>query len=309
MEYRTLARTGLRVATIGMGCWAIGGDAWGPVEDRDSEDAIRRAVELGVNFFDTADVYGRGHSEELVGRALKERRDDVVIATKVGLWDSHRDVVPNIYSDPQLLIERADESLRRLQTDRIDVYQCHLWWDENTETFLEAFEALKAQGKIRFYGVSTNDVDHLRHFNQHGTCDVVQFDYSILNRTPEEELLPYAQEENIGTIVRGPLRMGLLTGKFTPDSTFPEGDVRNAWPDEPWWRESLEKVERLRSLANGTSLGEIALRFVLNHPAVHVAIPGAKNPAQIEANVRAGEGRLGPEAVRLIEEIAPVAAA
>ena len=306
MEYRVLGKTGIEVSAIGMGCWAIGGDAWGPVEDRDSLAAMERALELGVTFFDTADVYGRGHSEELVGRALKDRRDDVVIATKVGLWDSHRDVSPNIYSDPALIIERCEASLRRLQTDRIDVYQCHLWWDENTEAFLEAFDRLKEQGKIRFYGVSTNDAEHLRHFNQNATCDVCQFDYSILNRTPEQELLPYCQEAGIGTIVRGPLRMGLLTGKFTLETTFPEGDVRRRWPEEPWYRESIEKVERLRSLADGNRrLSEIALRFVLNHPAVHVAIPGAKNPAQIEANAAAADGQLSSDDLALIDEVAP----
>ena len=310
MEYRTLGRTGIEVSTIGMGCWAIGGDAWGPVEDRDSEAAIRRALALGVTFFDTADVYGRGHSEELVGRALADRRDDVVISTKVGLWDSHRDRVPNIYSDPALIVECCEASLRRLGTDRIDVYFCHLWWDENTEAFLDAFERLKEQGKIRAYGVSTDDADHLRHFDQNGTCDVVQFDYSILNRKAERALLPYCQENDIGTVVRGPLRMGLLTGKFSRETTFAEGDVRHAWPSEPWYGESIERVERLKALQNGHgSLGEIALRFVLNHPAVHTAIPGAKTPAQIEANAAAGDGRLRPEELALIDEIAPVAAA
>ncbi len=205
-----------------------------------------------------------------MGRALGERRDEVVIATKVGLWDSHRDVSPNIYSDPGLIIERCEDSLRRLQTDRIDVYFCHLWWDENTDAFLAAFDELKRQGKIRAYGVSTDGIDHLRHFDKHGTCDVLQVDYSIFNRAAERELLPYCQQRNIGTVIRGPLYKGLLTGKFDEDSAFPEGDIRHDWPERAWYREALAKVDRLRALAeDGRELSHVALQFVLAHPAVH----------------------------------------
>ena len=309
MDYVTLGKTGLTVSRIGFGAWAIGGDAWGPVEDRESLATIERALELGVTFFDTADVYGRGHSEELLGRALEGRRDEVVISTKVGLWDSHADRKPNVYSDPQLIVDCCEASLRRLRTDRIDVYFCHLWWNENVEAFLDAFERLKAAGKIRSYGVSTDDVAHLRHFNQDGTCEVVQLDYSILKRGPERELLPYAQAENLGTVVRGPLRMGLLSGKFDASTTFPEGDVRHAWPDEAWYREALETVEGLRSLTtDGRPLAELALRFVLRHPAVHVAIPGAKTPAQIEANAAAGDGGLRDDELARIDDLAPAPA-
>ncbi len=307
MQYRTLGRTGLEVSTIGFGGWAIGGDAWGPVEDRQSLAAIERALELGVTFFDTADVYGRGRSEELLGRALGGRRDDVVVCTKVGLWDSHVDRKPNIYSDPALIVECCEASLRRLGTDRIDVYLCHLWWDENTEAFLEAFEQLRTAGKIQHYGVSTDTPSHLRHFDQDGTCDVVQLDYSILKRDAERELLPYAQEQRIGTIVRGPLRMGLLTGKFDADTTFPEDDVRHGWPDEPWYRDAIETVERLRPLAQDErSLGQLALGFVLSHPAVHVAIPGAKTPEQVEGNAAAADTPLRADERARIEALAPV---
>jgi aryl-alcohol dehydrogenase-like predicted oxidoreductase len=300
-----LGRTGIRVSRIGFGAWAIGGDAWGPVEDAESLAAIDRALELGVTFLDTADVYGRGHSEELLGRALTGRRDEVVIATKVGLWDSHVDRKPNIYSDPDAIIRCCEASLRRLGTDRIDVYLCHLWWDENTEAFLEAFARLVRDGKVRACGVSTNDIAHLRHFDRDGTCDVVEFDYSILNREPERELLPYCRGRGIGTIVRGPLKMGLLSGKFDASSRWPEGDVRHDWPGEPWYREALGTVERLRPLApHGMSLAELALRFVLEQDGVDVAIPGAKTPAQVEGNVRAADGRLGPVRLDAIREAA-----
>jgi aryl-alcohol dehydrogenase-like predicted oxidoreductase len=304
MEYRELGRTGLKVSTIGMGCWAIGGDAWGPVDDRDSTAAIDRALELGINLFDTADVYGRGRSEELVGGVLNGRRGDAIIATKVGLWHSGGDR-PNAYTRPEMVIESCEASLRRLQTDRIDVYQCHLWWDENTEVFVEAFERLKTDGKIGAYGVSTNDIDHLKHFDQNRTCEIHQFDYSILNRSAERELLPYAHDRGMGTLARGSLRMGILTGKFTPETTFPEGDVRREWLEQDWYGEQLADAEQLKQLANGRRLSQVALAFVLAHPAVSTTIPGAKTPEQIEQNAAAANIRLSDEDRRLIDEVAP----
>jgi aryl-alcohol dehydrogenase-like predicted oxidoreductase len=300
----TLGRTGIEVSRIGFGAWAIGGDAWGPVDDAESTAAIERALELGVTFFDTADVYGRGRSEELLGRALRGRRDEVVLSTKVGLWDSHVDRKPNLYSDPDLIVRCVEASLRRLGTDRVDVLFCHLWWDENTEAFLDAFDRLKREGKARATGVSTDDVAHLRHFDRDGGCDVVQFDLSILNRDAERELLPYARERGIGTVVRGPLHKGLLSGKFDEATRWPEGDVRHGWPDEPWYRDALGTVARLRPLErDDRPLSQVALAWVLAQDGVDVAIPGAKTPAQVEANARAADAGLSAD------ELAAVAAA
>jgi myo-inositol catabolism protein IolS len=310
MEYRDLGRTGLKVSEIGFGAWAIGGDAWGPVEDADSLAAIERALELGINFIDTADVYGDGRSESLVSRAIGGRRDEVVLSTKGGLMGHHRDPEREpVYDRPEMIIEALEASLRRLNTDHVDVYFCHIWWDkhEETEAFIEAFERLKRDGKVRAAGVSTNDLDHIEHFNRDGGLDVVQLDYSILNREPEREILPYLQEHRIGAVVRGPLRMGILTGKFSEDTTFPEGDIRRNWPAERWFKDNLEKVERLRSLEDGKTLGQLALRYVLNHPAVSVAIPGAKTLAQVEANAAASvRPLLSEEDLRLIREVSPL---
>jgi aryl-alcohol dehydrogenase-like predicted oxidoreductase len=305
VQYRSLGRTGIEVSTVGMGCWAIGGDAWGPVDDETSLAAIARALELGVTLFDTADVYGRGRSERLLGKALRGKRDGAVIATKVGLWHTGSDI-PNGYTSPELVVESCEASLRRLETDRIDVYQCHLWWDENTEVFLEAFERLKADGKIRAAGVSTNEVDHLKHFDRDGACEILQFDHSIVNRAPELELLPYAAERRLGTLARGSLRMGILTGRMSSETTFPEGDVRRVWPDTDWYPEQIALAERLKPLADGDrSLTQVALAFVLSHPAVSTTIPGAKSPAQVEENAAAAEVRLSEEDRRRIDEIAP----
>ena len=310
MEYRDLGRTGLRVSEIGFGAWAIGGDAWGPVEDADSLAAMERALELGINFIDTADVYGDGRSESLVSRVISGRRDEVVVSTKGGLMGHHREPEREpVYDRPEKVIEALDASLRRLNIDHVDVYFCYIWWDkpEETEAFIEAFGRLKRDGKVRAVGVSTNDPDHIEHFNRDEGLDVVQLDYSILNREPEREILPYLQEHGIGVVVRGPLRMGILTGKFSEDTTFPEGDIRRSWPGQQWFRESLEKVERLRPLEDGRTLGQLALRYVLNHPAVSVAIPGAKTPAQVEANAAASvRPLLSEDDLQLIQEVSPL---
>ncbi len=310
MEYRYLGRTGLRVSEIGFGAWAIGGDAWGPVEDADSLAAMDRALELGINFIDTADVYGEGRSESLVAKAIRGRRDEVVLSTKGGLMGHHREPEREpVYDRSEKVVEALESSLRRLKTEYVDVYFCHIWWDkhEETEAFIEAFERLKKDGKVRAAGVSTNDLDHIKHFDRDRGLDAVQLDYSILNREPEREILPYLQERGIGVVVRGPLRMGILTGKFSEDTTYPQGDIRKHWPQERWFRESLKKVERLRPLEDGRTLGQIALGYVLNHPAVSVAIPGAKTPAQVEANAAASARPLLSEKdLGLIQEVSPL---
>jgi myo-inositol catabolism protein IolS len=160
-------------------------------------------------------------------------------------------------------------------------------------------------------GVSTDDLEYIKHFNRDGGIDVVQVEYSILNRKAERAILPYLQEHGIGAVIRGPLQKGLLTGKFTSESRFPEGDVRHDWPKEPWFQERVAQVERLRPLERpDQTLGQLALRFVLNHPVVSVAIPGAKTPAQVKANAAASvRPLLSEEARQLIDEVAPPAAA
>jgi aryl-alcohol dehydrogenase-like predicted oxidoreductase len=293
MEYRVLGKTGLNVSTVSIGLWAIGGDAWGPVNDEDSLAAMQKAWELGVNFYDTADVYGRGRSEGLLARFVKNvPRDKIYIATKVGLWRKGSER-PNPYTDPAMVIEECEASLQRLGIDYIDVYQDHLWWDENTEVFATAFLKLKEQGKIRFGGVSTNDFTYIRHFDEAmDGMDTLQIDYSFLNRRPEQDALPYCQEHNIGVIVRGPLAMGKLTGKFNSETTFPEGDVRRGWTSPEHkanFLNDLERAEKLRFLTNGRTMSQAALAYVLAHPAVSTAIPGAKTPQQVIDNVGAVE--------------------
>jgi myo-inositol catabolism protein IolS len=311
MNYRNLGKSGIEVSEIGFGAWAIGGDAWGPVVDSQSIHAMNRALELGINFIDTADVYGSGHSETLVAKVIKGKRENIIVSTKGGLWGHHRDPkgIP-VYDRPEKIVEACEASLRRLETDYIDVYFCHLWWDkhEETEAFMRAFEILKRDGKIRAAGVSTENFDYIKHFNRDSGIDVIQMDYSILNRSTEKALLPYAQEHEIGVVVRGPLKMGVLTGKFSRNTIFPEGDIRKNWPTEHWFQDSLEKVDRLRKLENDDrKLGQVALRYVLNHPAVSSAIPGAKTTEQVEANASASvRPLLSEEDQQLINEVAPL---
>jgi myo-inositol catabolism protein IolS len=307
MQYRILGKTGLNVSIIGMGLWAIGGDAWGPVDDENSLAAMQKAWELGVNFYDTADVYGRGRSEGLLARFLKNvPRDKIYVATKVGLWRKGSER-PNPYTDPAMIMEECEASLQRLGIDHIDVYQDHVWWDENTEVFAEAFLKLKQQGKIRFGGVSTNDFNYIRHFDEAmNGMDTLQIDYSILNRRPEKDALPYCLERNIGVIVRGPLAMGKLTGKFTSETTFPEGDVRRGWTS-PEHRANfirdLEFAEKLRFLENGRTMAQAALAYVLAHPAVSTVIPGAKTPEQVADNVGAIDRQLTEEEMARLRQV------
>jgi aryl-alcohol dehydrogenase-like predicted oxidoreductase len=255
-------------------------------------DAIDAALDAGINFFDTADVYGGGHSEELLGRAMKGRRDQFVIATKIGWLDFDGEAGRSAYDTVDKLVAGVESNLRRLQTDTIDVIQSHIdFRDPTMEVFVAGFQKLQREGKVRAYGVSTSNFDYLKAFNSDGGCATLQIDYSILNRTAEAEIFPYCAAQDIGVIVRGPLAMGILTGKFTAGWTFPEDDWRRRWQETPEERETflqdLEKVERLRPLAKDRTLAQLALQFVMAHPAVTAAIPGAKNPRQLRDNVQA----------------------
>ncbi len=300
MEYRTFGKAGWRVSAVGVGCWQFGGaimldgrpDGWTGISDNESLATIQRAVELGINFFDTADMYGWGRSEEIVGKTLKPYRDRVFIATKVGFW--HDDQNRRTFNESKDYILRAcDASLRRLQTDRIDLYQCHLWRTERWTEFLDAFETLQKQGKIRFYGVSTLDFDMVQRFNERNRLASVQSNYSLLDRHVEKETLPYCKARGIAFVARGPLAMGKLSGKLTKNHKFDADDIRNKWlknDDRKNFERDIDTVERLKPIAQkcGCNIAELALRFVLSHSAVSLAIPGTKNRTQLERNAAGG---------------------
>jgi aryl-alcohol dehydrogenase-like predicted oxidoreductase len=309
MIQRVLGKTGWTVGAIGYGAWGIGGQ-WGNVEDQIGIDSIRAALDSGVNFFDTADAYGEplGRSEELLKAALKGVRDRVILATKVGNF-ARRHGHGLSFATPDHVYLCCDASLYRLGTDFIDLYQCHLGNAPDYTIFLEAFETLIQRGKIRAYGISTNSMTAAELFNRHGKCASIQLEYSVVNRAVEKDLLPYCQKHNIGVIVRGPLAKGVLSGKFTPQSRF-DDSVREKWNSGELHEKFLSQlrvVEKLRFLDKpGRNLAQAALQFVIAHPAVSAAIPGAKSAEQARCNAAAGEQPMTDTELTQINQVTPL---
>ena len=305
MEYRRLGKTGWDVSAVSMGCWALGGQ-WGEISESQAVDTVRAARDAGINFFDTADAYGLGQSEIYLGKALQYDRHQVYVATKVGNW-GRRLGDPLSYKSIYSILNCCDASLYRLGTDYIDLYQCHIQKPDQPELFVEAFERLVEQGKIRRYAISTDDLDSLKALNAHGECASCQIRYSILDRAAEEHLLPYCRENDIGVLLRGPISQGLLADKFTTETRF-DDQVRQKWnPGESARKEfesRLATVAKLREiLAPGQSMTHLALQFVLEHPAVTCAIPGMKSPEQAGDNAAAANGTLTKGQLAQIHEI------
>jgi aryl-alcohol dehydrogenase-like predicted oxidoreductase len=280
------------VSEVGFGAWAIGGNkhghSYGPTDNAASLKAIAKALELGCTFFDTADIYGHGLSEKLLGQALQKRRQECVIATKVGNDFYHGPVHQNF--DPDYIRTAVDKSLERLRTDYVDLYQLHnppLMMLQRGEHYA-VLEELKQAGKIRYYGVSVHDAYEGEMAIRTGKPDAIQVVYNLLRSDAREELFPLAQEHDIGLIVREPLASGMLTGKYSADTTFPDGDIRAAWPHE-YMVMQVQLVDKLRGLAiaGQRTLAQTALRFVLDAAAVSVVIPGTKSVAQAEENCTA----------------------
>ena len=305
MERRRLGRTGIEVGEIGFGAWAISGRGYGPTDDRTSMRALHRALDLGVDFIDTADAYGDGHSEELVGRVLRERRDRrVVVATKVG-WDFYggRGLVSNLRRDYIRFAVR--QSLRRLGRDVIDIYQVHdsdpAAMDDNG--VFDTMEELKREGLVRFWGVSAARWEDGLYALEHAEPDVLQVAYNIFDQEPSRRLLPLAAERGVAVIAREPLACGLLTGKYGPSSTFGPRDHRGAWSSAVL-AEAQRRLKMLDFLRTPQrTLVQAAIRFALAHPAVGVVIPGAKTPQQVEENVGAARVRLEADEVAKLKEL------
>ncbi|RMH14269.1 MAG: aldo/keto reductase [Gammaproteobacteria bacterium] len=296
------------MSVIGFGAWGIGGQ-WGKVEIDQAIDAMNAAYDAGVNFFDTADAYGLpfGDSEHMVGKAFQGKRDKVYIATKVGNF-LRRYGKPLPYEDPATVELCCDSSLFRLKTDYIDLYQCHIGDCTEPDVFLEAFDRLIDKGKIRAFGISSNRLDVIQGFNRDGRCTSAQIDYSYINRSAERDVLPYCHEHGIGTIIRGPLRKGICAGKFTADTTFTDS-VRERWNSGEGRKQFLKELaiaERVRFLERpDRTMARAALQFVISHPAVTTAIPGAKNREQALANAEAGNNTLTPEELEKVRGLTP----
>lgn len=313
MRYRTLGRTGLKVSEIGYGAWGIGGAQWLGGDDRESLAALRRALELGLNFIDTALAYGDGHSERLVGQVVREAPQPVYVATKVPpknrLWPARpgigiREVFPYDY-----IIQCTEQSLRNLGLDHVDLQQLHVWNPEwiHEEDWRRAFEDLKRSGKVRFVGVSINDhqPDSALELIETGLIDTVQVIYNIFDQSPERRLFPLCQQRNIGVIARVPFDEGALTGQITAQSQFDPRDFRSFYFRGDRKRQVEERVAALRRDLAGVEgdLPEIALRFCLSHPAVSTVIPGMRKVRHVEANLAVSDkGPLDEQVLAILKK-------
>jgi aryl-alcohol dehydrogenase-like predicted oxidoreductase len=295
MKYRKLGGTGIKISEIGFGSWAIGKDMWGQQSDKDSIEALNKALDIGCNFFDTALSYGAGHSEKIIGKVMKDRKclNDVVIATKVppknGMWSppsnqSIEDAFPHKW-----IMECCEKSLKNFGRSYIDLLQLHTWnksWD-NEIGWHDSFSKLKASGKIRAFGISVSGARH-NEANIHvinKKVDSIQVVYNILDQNAEKELFPLAKKHGVGIIARVPLANGGLTGKFTDKTKFKSGDWRGELRDRNWLLTMVKQVGNVKKVVgNSMPLNEAAIKFCLSNESVSSVIPGVRNAKQAELN-------------------------
>lgn len=311
MEKRALGWTGLKVSTVGLGTWAMGGagwvGSWGPQDDKESIATIRRAIDLGVNWLDTAPIYGFGHCEEVIGQAVRGLHEKPLIATKCSRsWDANGKVFPNLKKET--VRTAVEASLKRLRIDVIDLYQLH--WPDPDKDIEEAWETiadLVRAGKIRYAGVCNASVAQIKRLQPIHPVASLQSSYSMLSRGLEGDVLTYCASQRIGVIAYSPMEQGLLAGRFTRER------VKNLPVDDHRRRESrfqvpalslnLQLVEKLRPIAerHGRTIAQLAVAWVLRRPEVTAAIVGARRPSQLEETIIAGDWRLSAEDLRAID--------
>lgn len=314
MRYRLLGESGIDASVVGFGAWAIGGWMWGGSDQQDAVRAVKAALDAGINLIDTAPAYGLGLSEQIIGKAIAGRRHEVVLATKCGLvWhtsqgmrffeENGRPVYR--YLGPESIRYELEQSLKRLRTDTIDLYQTH--WQDTSTPIAETMGVLldlKKEGKIRAIGVSNVSLDELEEYRQQGRVDADQERYSLLDRQHETALIPYCRKNGIAVLAYSPLANGLLTGKIGPERRFPRGDLRLGNP-----RFSAENrvrlqatLERLRPVAerHALTLGQLALAWTVAQPGITHALAGARNALQAAENARAAEVELSPDGLLAI---------
>ena len=312
MQTRELGNTGLTVSEIGMGTWEIGGCEWGDVEERDALDLLRYACDKGVTFYDTSNVYGRGRSERLLGQAFAERKDEVIIATKVGYpieidgWISGGGEQPTFNGSPEYIRACVEESLGRLRREAIDIYQFHSppppdQWDDAFETM----EELKSNGTIRFYGICLGSEEQALKAIEETGISTMMLNYHMLDQSMAVNVMPEAQAKRIGIVARRPLASGLLSGQLSPDTTFAEDDYRKIWKREKFL-DDLKKVDEIKTVLGDAAetLSQAALKFSLAHQAVSAVVPGMMTPAQVDDGVAASDHKpLDATIVRKILEL------
>lgn len=301
MIYRSLGRTELKVSEIGYGAWGIGKSSWVGAKDDESIRALHTAIDYGLNFIDTALVYGDGHSEALVGQVVKERSETIYIASKIPpknmKWPAPSGIPVEEAFSAEHIIASTERSLKNLGLETIDLQQFHVWSDEwvNQGDWLLAIEKLKQQGKIRYFGVSINDhqPDNAIKLVESGLVDSVQVIYNIFDQSPEDHLFPICERHNVGVIVRVPLDEGGLTGRITVDTAFEEGDFRNRYFKGDRKQEVADRIEKIAAdldISND-QMAETSLRFILSHPAVSTVIPGMRSLRNVERNCQISDGQ------------------
>jgi len=313
MRYRSLGRTGIQLSDIGYGAWGVGGKQWLGGSDEESLVALRRALDLGVNFIDTALAYGDGHSEELVGQVVRSTPGKVYVATKVPPKNRQWPARPGIGIDEvfpyDYVIRSTEESLRNLKLEAVDLQQFHVWnsdWTERDE-WRRAFEDLKKSGKAHAVGVSLNagEPDSGLDLVRTGLVDAVQVVYNIFDQSPEAKLFPLTREKNVGVLARVPLDEGALTGAITEDTVFEKGEFRDWYFRGDRKRQVVEHVNALRRDLKGVegTLAEIALRFCVSHPAVSTVIPGMRKVRNVESSCGVSDqGPLSPDVLAILKK-------
>lgn len=293
MEYKKVGGKDLEVSRICLGTWVFGGDCWGDVDDKVSRRVVEEAVESGVNFIDTAPIYGSGRSEEIVGRAIKGRRDGLVIATKCGLKIKDGGIAVDL--SPEFIRKDLENSLRRLGVETIDLYQCH--WPSDTTPYKDTFGQLNnfvKEGKIRHIGVSNFDRKQTAKAMEYAEITTNQVQYSLLDRRIEKELMPFCREKDISILPYGPLGGGILTGKYKDPPEIKKGDVKDFFYQfykEPNWSKAKKMVSVLEKIADDREVpvSNVAMSWVLSHSVVASCIVGSRTPEQLRHNVRASE--------------------
>jgi len=298
MEYRDIGQSGLKFSIVGLGCWVMaGGEWWGGADDKESIATIHRAIDLGINWVDTAEGYGDGHSERVVGQALEGRYDQCMVATKL-----YQDIT---YENTK---KKCEASLKRLRTDVIHLYQIHVPNpDIPIEETMRALVELQEEGKIIAIGLSNFDVQQMTEAMQYGRIDSLQPPYNLFWRHIEKEILPFCIQNNISVLPYSPMAQGLLTGKFTQDNYPPEGDIRrhNELFKPGVYEVALNAVEQLKPIARryGVTLAQLALRWLIQQPGVTAVIAGARTPRQVEDNAGAADFELSEEDIAAMRAI------
>ncbi len=299
MKYKKIPNTDLNVSVISLGTWVFGGENWGGTQEKESIDAVSSALDCGVNLIDTAPIYGYGASEEIIGKAIKGKRDKVIIATKCGLIGEGPNIKNNL--KPDSIKTELEQSLKRLQVDYIDIYQCH-WPDPNTpiEETMTAMSKLKKEGKIKYIGVSNFDLELLKETSHFADIATLQNHFSLLERSMERDVIPYCKEKGMGVLTYGSLGGGILSGKYKQPKTFKSSDARSFFY-KYYVGEEFKKTSKIVNLLNEISVetnrppNQIALNWIWQKEGVTSAIVGCRKPEQARMNALSATWKLSEE--------------